>query len=294
MNDFSPRAPLQAQAQLSAATGDMTQLLATAAAVGKPLKNPDQDGVHYAVVPDGWMLVEPPTRTVPDRPAAVVKLRDAASFIRYFNDHKVDRSRVYASLEPAKFTAVFDDFNTAQPLGDKGDFIEQVLEQADWRGYRAEFTVPASREWLLWNNANKKHMSQLSFAEFLQDNLPDVMVPDGAALLELALNFEAAQTGHFIAAQRLQDGSHNLAWKADNNASGSVRLPEAIVLNIPVFENEPSREIQARLRYRVKEGNLAIWFELVRPHKVLEQAFRDTWARIEKEAAAVVLLGSPE
>lgn len=269
----------------NAAPGDTQALLNAATAMGKPHKNPDADGVHYAVVPDGYELMELPTQGRPSRCAATVKLRDAASLIRYFNDHKAPRSRIYASMEPASFLAVFDEFATNEV---------DTNDQADWRGFRAEFKVPPSREWLLWNKANRQPMTQLSFAEFLQDNLPDVKTPDGATLLEMALNFEAAQTGAFVAAQRLQDGSHNLQWKADNNSSGTVKLPEFITLAIPVFENEATTELQARLRYRVKEGALAIWFELVRPHKVLETAFRATWQRIATETGAVVLLGSPE
>jgi hypothetical protein len=65
-------------------------------------------------------------------------------------------------------------------------------------------------------------------------------------------------------------------------------------LCISVFENEAPREIDARLRYRVKDGALTIWFELVRPHKVLEAAFRETWARIEQETQTPILLGAPE
>lgn len=263
-------------------------LIAAGLALASPQKNPDPDGRHFVVVPKGFELIETlPVAASPARPKALAKLRDAASFIRYFKDHAEGRSRVYATMEPARFLAVFDDF-------DDMDGSEDMSSQADWREFRAVFEVPASREWKLWTAANRKHMGQLAFAEFLQDNLPDVVTPDGATLLEMALNFEAAQTGTFVATQRLQNGNHNLQWKADNNAGGTVQLPEQIVLRIPVFENEEPSELHARLRYRVKEGTLSIWYELVRPHKVLETAFRATWKRIEEEAEAVVLLGTPE
>ena len=71
-------------------------------------------------------------------------------------------------------------------------------------------------------------------------------------------------------------------------------LPELLTLSIPVFENEAPRELTARLSYRIKEGRLSIWFELVRPHKLVEAAFRDTWARIAEETGVLLLLGSPE
>lgn len=282
----------QSHSPKAAEASEFKAALEAGTALAAPRTNPDKDGRAYAVVPEGWEVRELPILDTPERAVANVKLRDAASFIRYFNDHKAERSRVYASLEPASFVAVFDDF----ALRDEGK-VERAIDpsgQADWRGFRATFEVPASREWKLWTAANRKQFSQLGFAEFLQDNLPDVAQPDGATLLELSLNFEAAQTGTFIAAQRLQDGSHNLTWKADNNAAGTVKLPEQIVLSIPVFENEAPAELHARLRYRVKEGQLAIWYELIRPHKVLEAAFRTTWKRIEDEAQAVILLGSPE
>ena len=274
-------------ASAAAPAGDTRALLEALTGLGKPHKNPDQDGLHFTVVPEGWKVQALPTKAMPDRPIGTVKLRDAASFIRYFNDHKADRSRVYAQMDPARFLAVFDEFDTYA-------MAEDVPNQSDWRGFRAEFAVPASREWGVWMGANHKHMSQLSFAEFLQDNLPDVVEPNGSDLLQMALNFEAAQAGTVVAAQRLQDGSHNLTWKADNNASGSVKFPETITIRIPVFENDAAQPIVARLRYRIKEGALAIWYELVRPHKELETAFRATWARIAQDAGAVILLGSPE
>ena len=200
------------------------------------------------------------------------------------------RSTIYASLEPARFLCVFDDHLHASDLGEGNQDVDM---QADWRQFRAEFTLPASHEWRIWTGQNRKAMTQLQFAEHLQDNLPDVIAPSGAELLETALNFEAAQAGHFVSAQRLQDGSHNLVWKTDN-AGGTVRVPEHITLSIPVFENEAPRELQARLRYRTKDSALSLWYELVRPHKVIEAAFRETWARIEEGCALPLLLGSPE
>lgn len=274
--------------EITECSSDQAALMAAGAALGQPRTHSAPDARPYAVVPDGYRIETLPRVGRPERPKGVVKLRDAASFIRYYDDHASARSRIFATLDPARFIAVFDEHFSVDEAG------TGVHDQADWREFRAAFDVPASREWLLWNAADRKPMGQITFAEFLQDNLPDVIQPDGADLLQLALNFEASQAGTFVATQRLQDGSHNLQWRADNNASGSVKLPEQIVLSIPVFENEAPREIHARLRYRVKEGALAIWFELIRPHKVLEEAFRATWARIAEETGAVILLGSPE
>lgn len=270
---------------------NVAALLAAGAALGKPFKGLTPDGKPFTIVPEGFTLQTLPEAELPTRPVALAKLRDAASFIRYFKDHACPRSRVYAQLDPAKFLAVFDEFDIQDP-GEQFD----TAAQADWRQFRAEFAVPPSREWQTWHAINRKDLGQLSFAEFLQDNLPDVVKPDGAELLDMALNFEAMQGGKVVAVQRLQDGSQNLQFQAEANASGSVKLPPEITLQIPVFENDEPVQLQARLKYRIKrdDGSITFKIELVRPHKVLEQAFRRTWARIESEAGAVILLGSPE
>lgn len=262
-------------------------LLDTGMAMSKPVKNPDQHGQHYVIVPEGHKVEALPTHVLPLWPSTCVKLRDAASFISYVDDHKSEDSRIYATADPAVFLAVLDDHSD-------NEAIEPGANCASWREFRAEFKVPPSREWQLWNAANRKHMGQLAFAEFLQDNLPDVVSPDGATLLEMALKFEASTAGAFVATQRLQDGSHDLQWRADNNASGSIKLPEQILLEIPVFENESPSLLHARLRYRVKEGVLSIWYELIRPHKTLEVAFRDAWRRIADKTNLPILLGTPE
>ncbi len=271
----------------SAPACDLHAALQAGAALSAPRVLNGKSDKPFVLVPEGFTLQTTPQVSLPDWPKALVKLRDARSFITYFTDHKVERSRIYALLQPAKFLAVFDDFDTSAKTGDTD-------EQADWRDFRAVFDVPASNEWTTWTGANKKPMSQTEFAEFLLDNMPDVVSPSGSELYDAALCFEASSSGSFIATQRLQDGSHNLQWKADNNSAGSVKLPEFIGLSIPVFENESPVPIDARLRYRVTNGQLKIWFELVRPHKVLEQAFRDIWASIEAGAGVPILLGSPE
>lgn len=280
---------MQMDDQRNLITGDHAAetIAALGRAIGAPFKHPDAHGLPFVVLPNGYEAKQLLPEAHPQHPKCVVKMRDAVSFIRYINDHKVAASRVYASMQPASFLGVIDDHHPVT-AGDSS-----VSVQADWREFRVEFAVPASREWTLWNGANRKQMTQLAFAEFLQDNLPDVVVPDSTRLLELALNFEVTNGGAFRSAQRLQNGDHNITIASETAGASTVALPEFITLNIPVFENEPPRELLARLRYRAKD-QLVFWYELVRPHKVLEAAFRETWARIAEGTSVPVLLGSPE
>jgi uncharacterized protein YfdQ (DUF2303 family) len=263
--------------------GDAQAIADIAGAIGEAHEHSGQDGAPYAVVPEGWKLASLPVRWTP-RPSHTVRLRDAASFTGYLAGLGHDSTVIYATLQPARFIAVMRENHLI-------DNSPEALNS--WRDWRADFTVPPSREWNTWTGANCRPMGQVDFAQFLQANLPDITQPDGADLLALVLNFEASTSGAFVAAQRLHDGSATLNWRSDTS-TGAVKVPEHIGLAIPVFENEAPRELLARLRYRIKDGALSLWYELVRPHKVQEVAFREVWDRIEKDTGRAVLLGTPE
>lgn len=268
---------------------DVAALLAAGVALADPKKSPLPDGKPFVIVPEGFQAK--PLDDVfesPARAAGTVKLRDAASFIAYFNRQKRPESLIYASLDPARILGVIDDHRAFGALKNEHD-------GANWRAYRVEFPVPASREWKTWTGKDRQPMGQLELAELIEDNLPDIVNPDGSTMLNVALNFEASKEGNFVSAARLQDGSTNFVWKEDVNATGNkIAMPSQITLSIPVFENGAPHSIDARIKYRIKDGVLKIWYELIRPHKVLEAAFRAIWAQIEEQTSTKILLGTPE
>jgi uncharacterized protein YfdQ (DUF2303 family) len=264
-------------------------ILAAGTSLAGPQKSPLNDGMPFVVVPEGYKVEHIFERDEsPARATGTVKLRDANSFVTYFNRQKRAESLIYASLDPAKILGVIDDHRAYGT-----EFTNE--DGANWRSYRVEFAVPASREWKTWTGRDRQPMTQLELAELIEDNLPDIINPDGSTMLSVALNFEASKEGNFVSATRLQDGSTNFVWKEDVNATGNkIAMPSQISLSIPVFENGEPYSVDARIKYRVQNGTLKIWYELVRPHKVLEAAFRAIWSQIEEQTATKILLGSPE
>lgn len=73
-----------------------------------------------------------------------------------------------------------------------------------------------------------------------------------------------------------------------------AKVADALEVSGEVSTTLPKEKRAARLKYRVKDGALTIWYELVRPHKVLEDAFRAIWSDIEAQTETKILLGSPE
>lgn len=271
---------------------DAAAILAAGTALAGAQKSPLNDGVPFVIVPEGYKVQNLTDRdAAPARATGVVKLRDANSFVAYFNRQKRTESLIYASLDPAKILGVIDDHMSYE----EALLLDDDAKGTNWRGYRVEFAVPASREWKVWTGKDRQPLDQLAFAELIEDNLPDIQTPDGSTMLSVALNFEASKEGNFVSATRLQDGSTNFVWKEDVNATGNkIAMPSQITLNIPVFENGSAYPLDARIKYRVNNGTLKIWYELVRPHKVLEAAFRAIWSQIEEQTETKILLGSPE
>ena len=57
----------------------------------------------------------------------------------------------------------------------------------------------------------------------------------------------------------------------DNQTLEKMQLFERFSIGIPVFWNGDAYRLDARLRYRVREGVLKFWYELIRPEKCLKQ-----------------------
>lgn len=280
---------------------DTQDPIATAAQLGRqlavaqqvPQVGKYQDAAPYVVLRDGTgnERVEFLTGTLPPpgRKTGTVKLNDADSFIKHYKVHG-NGAPIYATLQPARFIAVLND-HTADAPGH--------------RDHRADFIVKHSREWETWTKHNGKGAafgSNEAFALFLEDNAPDIIRPEAATMLAIALNFRVKADVGFSVAQRLDDGNIDLAYSnvvqgsATGAGGGKVKIPELFAIHVPVFDGIGAKlyKVEARFRYRLHEGKLTLWYELVRPHKVVEQAFKDVWTQIEKETRAPILHGTPE
>lgn len=75
-------------------------------------------------------------------------------------------------------------------------------------------------------------------------------------------------------------------------AKGRILVPEVFALGVPVFEGGDRYRVEARLRYRIAEGGkLTMWYDLLRPHKIIEDATAFVWKSIEAELGCKVVNG---
>lgn len=226
----------------------------------------------------------PPTRKV-----GSVEADDAESFLEYWTRHN-EGGHIYAQMKPhVAFTGVLNDHKADAP---------------GYRDHRVTFKVTHSKEWEIWtghSGRDKAFTSNEEFALFLQDNLPDISRPEPAKMMQIALNFRLKSQVTFNAVQRLGDGNIDIGYanvveaSAGSDKGGKLVIPETFFIRIPVWSglNPKFYELEARFRYRVADQKVTLWYELVRPHKVIEQAFGDLVAEINKSAKTKILFGKP-
>lgn len=247
--------------------------------VGQPITS---EPIHYAIIPNDCKtesLERFQFTEAPARKQAAVTLYDADSFVRYWLLFHNEQSRIFASPSTLTFVGIIDYHHA-------GD------GPARFRQHHATFTAVLSDQWKAWTAQNGKKMSQVEFAAFIEDNTPDIV--NAALMKDVATDLQAREEADFASATRLDNGQTEFLYQQTIKGTvgkGKSVVPETFKLNIPVFLNEPAREITARLRWRLAAGKLTFWYDLFRASEIIDGGFRALVTKIETGTSAEILMG---
>jgi len=237
-----------------------------------------QDGFKpFRVTADGQIQTLENLRLAAPFRRGEVTFYEALSFARFVNRYKTPATVIFADRIGAKFTAALD----YHPAGDKQD-------ATSWDLFRALLPLRHTPSWNVWAAANGKQVNQADFAQFLEDNIPDIAEPSGALLVEIARTLEANMDVSFQSHVRAENGAHRFAWLENVTGSattkdGRIDIPAEITLRLQPFEGSKLYTIKARLRYRLAASKVTLGFELVRMQDVLTEAFDDELLKIQTE-----------
>lgn len=263
-----------------------------AATVAREARKPFALNVDQIAVPEGWKLEDTERlMLVPRRKKASVALSDDEGFIAYLKRHGSLASCTIwcdANYPQGKvgYTAIINDH-------------EEAEDGQQWRDHLATFTPEQSVEWKRWNAKNKTPMTQIEFATFIEDNLADIAgvedMPTGTAMLQMATDLEITQDSRIKSAVRIQSGGVRVEYIDDANDATAQYMDVfgTFALGLPVFWGGDAYQIKARLRYRLKEGKLAFWYELHRPDKALEDAAKTLTSSIQAATGFPIYHGNP-
>lgn len=256
----------------------------------------EDDNVRRVALPPGWKLEERDDEKLlgaPRRKRARVTLLDAPSFIDYIKRHgSLTDSTIWCETDYKKgdvdFKAIINDHGADD-------------DKPAWRDHTATFSPEFSEEWKRWSGSNEKTFGQAEFANFIDNNLKDIVstdgegFPTGAQMLEMAISFEAKQDMRFKSAIRLQSGGVQMQFVQDDDKQTveKMQMFDRFAIGIPVFWNGDAYRIEARLRYRVRDGKLTFWYELIRQDKTLEAATKTVIDMIREKTGSPFFFGDP-
>jgi uncharacterized protein YfdQ (DUF2303 family) len=254
------------------------EVLGLGAALSSQTLNVEAEAHPLIALPQGWAVHDlEKYLSAPARAKGQPAFADVESFIRYVNKHKdvvspsgpateADQLQtvIFADVLASKFLAVFNHHGADQP---------------GWRDHKASYDCPLSKEWQTWNAANgKKWDDQEEFAFFIEQNILDIHEPVGADMLRIITTLKATKNVSFDSGIRLDNGQTQIKYHEEvtgkAGGAGEFTIPDKIKLGIPVYVGATAYEVWANFRYRLLNGGrMVMWYDLVRPHKILEDAF---------------------
>lgn len=247
----------------------------TAVHIGRQLelqtKTPvNLNGTPFLVIPnDHHIHFYDDRRELPVRIQKTVTLTTADSFLAYYQKFATATTALFLNTATNVFTAIFDYHHPANP---------------NWCEHKAIFELKQTVEWDEWKKHDGSKMTQEEFGHFIEKNLPDIIDPVGAEMLEIALSLQAKTKIAFEKATRLDNGQISFAYREEIDgkagANGQLKIPEKFTIGLQLFEGRSHYQLDARFRYRITNGNLSIWYELIRPHKTVDANLNDTKFKI--------------
>ena len=283
MENGNIQAALDAGKQLA----DVSKLIGEVNGIPVALRNDGENDERIEVL-DAVLDAADARAEKPRRLKGTSTHAELASFIAHANRFKDARSAVFADVAAVRLTAVYD--------------YHQAFGDPRWGEHRAVYACPLSRPWQLWNQNDGKKMQQEAFAQFIEDNLPDLVAPGvqddkdlpmPADVLTMARNLIVRSEGEFQRSFDPVTGASTLVTKHDNKTE-STKIPRAFLLGIPVFEAGMFYKVTARMRMEMSGGRAIFSYVLFQPEVIKRDAFGEVRQKVEEGTQLIVFAGSPE
>jgi uncharacterized protein YfdQ (DUF2303 family) len=218
----------------------------------------------------------------PCRKAGEATVYDVGAFCDALNKHKVEGA-----------TEVFADGNTvvavlnapsAKEAGHCDNMIALVLRETE--------------EWKAWQKVCREGLTQLGFAEFIDQYIHTIASPDGAVLARVIRELSVTRAVQF---RQLDDGSVSLTYTSQVNETGAaanrgaIQLPTELVAVVRLHIGEEPTSLRVRVRFRLDEEQHTVRFGFfVRDLETVQQTALDALARlINVETGFRVWRGTP-
>ncbi len=244
------------------------------------------EGVPHLVTPIGKTVTS--MEELLDKPRRLkshTNFNEPQSFCNYVNHFNTAKTaRIYADFASKKIHAFLDDHQPGEP---------------NWRNHAATLDLKLSPEWLDWTQSARgttsDPMDQQELAEFFESHIRQIAEPDSSDLLSGIRNVQMANNWKCTSAQR-EGGDISFSMQRESSASTSVgdktdvKIPSRLTLLIYPFLCWNLYPLKVMLTYRLKDEKIRFTMKLLEVNELLDKAFIDIRAHIEKEIGIPVLL----
>lgn len=243
-------------------------------------------GMPAVMVPEGFKLETfPDLRKHLPRVEQTIELDTPAAWLAYWHRFATSSSTAFFDHKAARLVGYVDYHQSVN---------DDLPEAAQWARHQVIYQCPVTPEWQKWRDNTGKVMKQAEFARFIEDGIPDITEPTGADMLEIVASLQVHNKVNFRQALRLDNGEtqftyeENIEGKA--GSKGQLKIPQTIHLGLRLFEGGPGYALEARFRYSIKEGQLSMWYDLIRPERVHDVAVGEVYDQIAAELKVGQLL----
>ena len=155
-----------------------------------------------------------------------------------------------------------------------------ILDHADkedrklWGESQIVFEPLTSRHFERWNTSDRTWFEQREFADFLEENLDDVVGPTAAALLSISRNLEATVKHKITSSHRPEIGDATIHYESETD-TGDIVIPQEFEIGIPIFQHADPYKVKVGLRLRVREGQCRFQYRMLNVDEAIEDIFND-------------------
>lgn len=204
-----------------------------------------------------------------------IKIHTKESFVDAVNKYGTPNAVTYADSRENKITAIFD--------------------HDGFHNFKAEIAFLLSAKLKKWSRMTD-YMSQVEFAEFLDDNLEDIYsgengeYPTASQIQEMATGIQVTENTETTGKINLSNGAANISYVGE--VQSSVEIPTHIQIAIPLFENGDKYTLQMRLRYRSTGGGIKFKLLFTNLDRSLEEHFEEILQFILEKTDVTAFRGS--
>lgn len=207
-------------------------------------------------------------------------------------------------------------------------------EFGDWQtgaahcDHRAAYDFPLSREWKQWMGVSDKPLEKDVFGEFIEANALSIQEPTPAILqgktddrnapwenrlidiaqqidgrygqlrqlLDLSRRFQVFEKSDLQISTNRDTGEAQVQFINEHKGADGqpLKLPNLIIIAIPVFRNGDLFRLPVRFRYRKSGSDVKFILSPYSPEKAIDLAFAEAMEHVARATELPIIMGRPE